>query len=78
LSNHVVSRWYRPPEVILLDRYDSKADVWSLGCILAEVLMSTSNYSKEKLTTQEKILFPGLSCYPLSPKGLKKETKEFD
>ena len=26
LSNHVVSRWYRAPEVILLERYNQKID----------------------------------------------------
>ena len=39
MSPHVVSRWYRAPEVILLQRYDSKIDLWSLGCILFELLM---------------------------------------
>ena len=38
LSNHVSSRWYRAPEVILLDKqYNTKVDVWGLGCILAEM-----------------------------------------
>ena len=39
LSNHVVSRSYRPPEVIILEtKYRSSVDVWSAGCILAEVI----------------------------------------
>jgi len=34
-----VSRWYRPPEVILTEKdYNSAVDIWSLGCILAETL----------------------------------------
>ena len=32
------SRSYRAPEVILGLPYDQKIDLWSLGCILAELL----------------------------------------
>ena len=39
LTNHVVTLWYRPPELLLgARRYDSKVDVWSAGCVLAELL----------------------------------------
>lgn len=39
LTSHVVTRWYRAPELILIEKnYDSKIDVWSLGCIFAELL----------------------------------------
>ena len=39
LSKHVQSRWYRAPEVILTEReYDQAIDMWSVGCILAELL----------------------------------------
>jgi serine/threonine protein kinase len=31
------SRSYRAPEVITGVAYDQKVDVWSLGCILAEL-----------------------------------------
>ena len=31
------SRSYRAPEVILGLQYDQKIDIWSLGCILAEL-----------------------------------------
>ena len=37
LSSYVQSRSYRAPEVILGCRYDYKIDIWSLGCILAEL-----------------------------------------
>jgi serine/threonine protein kinase len=37
LSSYVQSRSYRAPEVILGLPYDQKVDVWSLGCILAEL-----------------------------------------
>ncbi|KAI7741055.1 hypothetical protein M8C21_006934, partial [Ambrosia artemisiifolia] len=38
LSLYVQSRSYRAPEVILGLPYDQKVDLWSLGCILAELL----------------------------------------
>ena len=39
MSSNMCARWYRPPEVIL-DRkiYDCQVDVWSLGCVFAEIL----------------------------------------
>ena len=38
LSLHVTSRWYRAPEVILLTKkYDTKIDMWAIGCTLAEI-----------------------------------------
>jgi serine/threonine protein kinase len=39
MSPHVVSRWYRAPEIIIgLKDYDKKVDVWSAGCILADLM----------------------------------------
>ncbi|CAJ0571443.1 unnamed protein product, partial [Mesorhabditis spiculigera] len=46
MTNYVVTRWYRAPEVILEMGYNEKVDVWSIGCIFAEILT-------------RKILFPG-------------------
>jgi serine/threonine protein kinase len=37
LSSYVQSRSYRAPEVILGLSYSQKIDLWSLGCILAEL-----------------------------------------
>jgi len=37
LSSYVQSRSYRAPEVIIGCKYDYKIDIWSLGCILAEL-----------------------------------------
>ena len=37
LSSYVQSRSYRAPEVILGCNYDYKVDIWSLGCIIAEL-----------------------------------------
>lgn len=38
LTGHVVTRWYRAPEVILLEKeYTGSIDIWSIGCISAEL-----------------------------------------
>ena len=40
MTEYVATRWYRAPEVILSWNHYSKAiDVWSVGCILAELLL---------------------------------------
>jgi len=55
--------------------YDHKIDCWSLGCIMADMLKLTPTYAytREKLEIganhDEKYLFEGNSCYPLSPMG---------
>lgn len=33
----VVTLWYRPPEVLLSQAYATAVDIWSCGCILAEL-----------------------------------------
>ena len=39
MSIHVGSRWYRAPEVSLVEKqYDHSADMWSFGCIIYELL----------------------------------------
>ena len=38
LSSYVQARSYRAPEVILGLPYNQTVDIWSLGCIVAELL----------------------------------------
>uniref|UniRef100_A0A3B4CSS5 mitogen-activated protein kinase n=1 Tax=Pygocentrus nattereri TaxID=42514 RepID=A0A3B4CSS5_PYGNA len=40
MTGYVVTRWYRAPEVILnWMHYTQTVDIWSVGCIMAEMLM---------------------------------------
>ncbi|OMJ10225.1 Serine/threonine-protein kinase bur1 [Smittium culicis] len=40
LTKCVVTRWYRPPELLLGERkYTSAIDMWGVGCIAAEMLI---------------------------------------
>lgn len=74
LTKHVVTRWYRAPELILIQPYTAAVDIWSLGCILAELLSmqegSVAGYQDRKP------LFPGGTCYPLSGDLDKIKTEE--
>jgi serine/threonine protein kinase len=39
LTKYVVTRWYRAPELLVQNRkYDAKVDLWSTGCMIAELL----------------------------------------
>ncbi|XP_072928921.1 mitogen-activated protein kinase 14A isoform X2 [Hemitrygon akajei] len=39
MTGYVITRWYRPPEVILnWMHYSYSVDIWSVGCILAEMV----------------------------------------
>lgn len=66
LTSHVVTRWYRAPELILIEKdYDAKIDVWSLGCIYAELLGMIKEHAATHFDRGP--LFQGTSCFPLSP-----------
>lgn len=40
MTEYVVTRWYRPPELMLAPNgcYDGAVDMWSVGCILGELI----------------------------------------
>jgi len=66
LTGHVVTRWYRAPEIILLEKdYGPAIDIWAVGCIFAELLGMMKENAPTFLDRQP--LFPGKSCFPLSP-----------
>lgn len=75
LSSHVGSRWYRAPEVCLLEsQYDTAADQWGLGCSLYELFKTYESNNRmsddrDAFGAPNDIhLFPGDSCYPISRK----------
>ena len=60
LSRRVVTRYYRAPELLLGSRsYGTAIDIWSLGCILAEMLHSLDLASRS--SSSSPVLFPGES-----------------
>ena len=71
LTQHVVTRWYRAPELILLQEYYNAAiDMWSVGCIFAELLQTLVKGRRPQP------LFPGKSCFPLSARRYEREQIE--
>ncbi len=66
LTGHVATRWYRAPELILVEKiYSTAVDMWAAGCIFGELLqLDKANVPDYK---QRKPLFTGSSCFPLSP-----------
>jgi mitogen-activated protein kinase 1/3 len=68
MTKHVVTRWYRSPELIrLTEHYGPAIDMWSIGVILAELLMmqKENGYTPRSRTA----LFPGRTCFPLTADG---------
>lgn len=52
MTPYVVTRYYRAPEVILGMGYQENVDIWSVGCIMGEIIRgkrceenSQSNFS---------------------------------
>jgi mitogen-activated protein kinase 1/3 len=65
---NIQTRWYRAPEIILLEKdYGKAIDIWSLGCIFAELTFLIHSDIDEEDQKKVHILFPGSSCYPMSP-----------
>ena len=49
MTDYVATRWYRSPEILLGSlKYTKGVDMWSLGCILAEMI--TGQLTKVHLT----------------------------
>lgn len=57
--------WYRSPEMFALESYGSKADVWALGCVFAELFIGKPLFSGSEREVLQSIV-------ELSPEKLKK------
>ena len=67
MSSHVNSRWFRAPEIALVEKqYDGASDVWSLGCCIYELMQMRNGTKKTDMNGYA--LFPSGHCFPLSPK----------
>ena len=53
MTEYIVTRHYRAPELILeVKQYSSAIDVWSIGCILAEMILRETLLSGKSGTNQ--------------------------
>ncbi|XP_001991695.2 extracellular signal-regulated kinase 7 isoform X1 [Drosophila grimshawi] len=58
LTDYVATRWYRAPEILVASRrYTKGIDMWSLGCILAEMILQKPLFQGSSTINQiEKIV----------------------
>lgn len=60
-SNEVVTLWYRPPDVLLGSRsYNTSIDIWSAGCIIAEMYSGQPLFPGNSNDDQLLRIFQGL------------------
>lgn len=50
-SSYIQSRSYRAPEVVLGLPYDGKIDVWSLGCVVAEMFTGEVTFQNDSMVS---------------------------
>jgi mitogen-activated protein kinase 7 len=64
MTQYVSTRWYRAPELLfsLLD-YDTKVDLWSAGCVFAELIMRRQLFPGRDALMQIKMIV----CYLGTP-----------
>lgn len=75
-THEVVTVWYRPPEILLgATLYSLPVDLWSIGCVLAEMATSAPLFAGDseidtlfkifqKLGTPTEQMWPGISDLP--------------
>jgi serine/threonine protein kinase len=51
----------------MMKNYSEAIDIWSLGCVLGEMMLNRQNGTSVGKKLEDKYLFPGQSCFPLSP-----------
>ena len=57
MTEYVATRWYRAPEIMLWKRYGFEVDVWSVGCIMAELLTRQPLFPGQDLQDQLRKVF---------------------
>jgi len=69
-THEVVTLWYRPPDVLMGSRkYSTSVDIWSMGCIFAEMVNSAplfpgSNDDDQLMKIFEILGTPNLASWP--------------
>lgn len=69
-THEVVTLWYRPPDVLLGSKtYMTTVDIWSIGCIFAEMVNGKALFQGGNETDQVKKIFkirgtPNEKTYP--------------
>jgi serine/threonine protein kinase len=59
------SLWYKAPELILgTDQYSTASDIWAVGCILAEMLLSRPLFEGENDLEQLELIIHAIKVPP--------------
>jgi len=67
LTEYVVTRWYRAPEIMLAcHEYSKPVDVWSVGCIFAELIQRKPYFAGDDYIDQLTIISKKLGKLPES------------
>uniref|UniRef100_A0A0G4HCV4 Protein kinase domain-containing protein n=1 Tax=Chromera velia CCMP2878 TaxID=1169474 RepID=A0A0G4HCV4_9ALVE len=65
MTDYVQTRWYRAPEVLVsMAHYDEKVDMWSLGCVMAEIVLRRPLFRGSGTREQLQIIFELLGKPP--------------
>lgn len=58
LTEYVATRWYRAPEImLLLSMYSTAVDLWSVGCIMAELFLNCPLFPGKDYRDQLLLIF---------------------
>ncbi|KAE8219715.1 hypothetical protein CF319_g6639 [Tilletia indica] len=61
MTSEVITRWYRPPELFYGARhYSGAVDIWSVGCIFAEMMLRTPYLPGESDAAQVNVIYKAL------------------
>lgn len=54
----VITMWYRPPELLLgTTKYSIEVDIWSVGCIFAELVLKSLLWNGNTVVEQLEQIF---------------------
>ena len=57
LTKYVTTRWYRAPELLLQwDTYNKSMDIWSIGCIFAELIDKKTLFQGKETSEQIELI----------------------
>lgn len=84
MTEYVVTRWYRAPEVVLSPKeYGHKMDIWAIGCIIVELIIKEPLFRADNYLHLVKLIINilnvtdnDLSIYKYGNRMIKKEKEE--
>lgn len=58
MTENIATRWYRAPEILLsTNNYGKSIDIWSVGCVLAEMIMQKPIFQGSSTISQLEKIF---------------------